>query len=87
MFYVLKLSIPLSSDIASKLRDIENGNHNDEKCEEFSKRYKDRFGQRSDCEFRSSKSKIQKLVRKIHVDADGSVTDIQFDTEESPSTR
>ena len=37
------------------------------------------FGQHlPDCEYKGNKSKIQKLIRKIHIDANGSVTDISF---------
>ena len=82
-----KWSILLSRKLSSYLQDIEKGFHNDEDCEEYCKRYKDRFGQKlPDCQFKGNKSKIQNLIRKVHVDANGSVNEIQFDiTENNPS--
>ena len=62
------------------LQDIEKGKHDNEKCEEYCQEYKDTFDQElPDCQFQGNKSKIQKLIRKIHVAADGNVTEVQFD--------
>ena len=32
-----------------------------------------------DCEYKGNKSKIQKLLRKVQIDANGIATEIQFD--------
>ena len=32
-----------------------------------------------DCEYKGNKSKIQKLIRKVQIDENGIVTEIQFD--------
>ena len=59
------------------LQDIEKGNHDDEACEEYCKKYKDRFGQElPDCQYKGNKSEIQKLIKKVHVDVKGNVTEI-----------
>ena len=59
------------------LQDIEKGNHDDKECEKYCNRYKDRFGQKlPDCQFKGDKSKIQKLIKKVHVDAKANVTEI-----------
>ena len=64
------------------LQDIEKGNHDDKKCEEYRKEYKDRFGQElPECQFKGNKSKIQNLVQKVQIDENGSVTEIQFENE------
>ena len=64
------------------LQDIEKGNHKDEACEEYCKKYKDRFGQElPECQFKGNKSKIQNLVQKVQIDENGSVTEIQFGNE------
>ena len=34
-----------------------------------------------DCEYKGNKSKIQKLIRKVQIDENGSVTEIQFGNE------
>ena len=61
------------------LQDIEKGNHDDKECEYYCNDYKERFGQElPDCQFKGNKSKIQNLLRKVHIDADGSVTEVQF---------
>ena len=59
---------------------MEKGNHDDKKCEEYCKRYKRGFGQElPDCQFKGNKSKIQNLIRKVIINADGSgVTEVQF---------
>ena len=63
---------------------MENGNHDDKKCEEYCKRYKRYFGQElPDCQFKGNKSKIQNLIRKVHIYADGRETEVQFVTETS----
>ena len=75
----------LHSSVFSKfLQDIEKGHHDDEGCEEYRKDYKKSFGRKlPDCEYRGKKSKIQKLIRKIHIDANGSVTEIQFNNKKN----
>ena len=53
-------------------------------CEEYRQRYKDTFGQElPDCQFKGNKCKIQNLIRKVKIDADGTVTDVQFDKKTS----
>ena len=38
------------------------------------------FGQElPDCQFKGNKSKIMNLIRKVKIDADGSVTEVQFE--------
>ena len=69
------------------LQDIEKGNHDDKKCEEYRKEYKDQFGQKlPKCKFKGNKSKIQNLLRKVLVDTDGSVTEVQFENKTSQET-
>ena len=54
------------------LQDIEKGNHDDEKCEEHCKRYERKFGQElPECQFKGNKSKIQNLLKKVHINGDG----------------
>ena len=56
------------------------GHHDNEKCEDYRKSYKEGFGQElPDCDYKGNQSKIQNLIRKIHIDANGSVTEFQFD--------
>ena len=75
MFCFLKWSILISSYLSSKLQEIEKGNHDDEACDNHCIRYKGRFGQElPDCQFKGNKSKIQELIQKVHINADGSVT-------------
>ena len=46
--------------------------------------FQEKFDQElPDCQFKGNKSKIQKLIKKVHVDANGSVTEIQFDIKEN----
>ena len=62
------------------LQDIEEGKHDDEECEKYCRKYKDRFDQElPDCQFKGNNSKIQSLLRKVKIDADGSVTEVKFD--------
>ena len=62
------------------MQDIEKGNHDDEACERYCRKYKDRFGQKlPDCQFKGNKSKIQNLIRKVKIDLDGNVTEVQFE--------
>ena len=76
----LKWRFLLSSELSKLLQDIGKGSHDNEKCELYYRRYKDSFGQElPDCQFKGNKSKIQSLIRKVHIDADGSVTEVQFD--------
>ena len=61
------------------LQDIEKGNHDDKTCEEYCGKYERKFGQElPDCQFKGNISKIQNLLRKVRIDADGSVTVVQF---------
>ena len=70
------------------LQDIEKGNHDDKECEKYCKWYKDQFGQKlPKCQFKGNKSKIQDLIRKVHIDSDGSVTEIQFVNKTSQGTK
>ena len=60
----------------SKLQNIEKGNHDDKECDKYCKDYKDKFGQElPDCQFKGNKSKIESLIRLLHIDADGKVTE------------
>ena len=62
------------------LQDIEKGNHDDEKCEKYCKKYKEEFDQElPDCEFKGNKSKIQNLLQKVQIGPDRSVTEVQFE--------
>ena len=66
------------------LQDIEKGKHDNEVCERYCQKYKDRFKQElPECEFKGNKSKIQKLIRKVHIDENGIVTEVQFDNKPS----
>jgi len=76
------------SRLLSKLQDIEEGNHDDEACEQYCKWYKDWFGQvLPDCQFKGNKSKIQNLLQKVHIEPDGSVTEVQYVKETSQGTK
>ena len=62
------------------LQDIEKGKHDDEECEEYHKDYKETFDKDlEDCEYKGNPSKIQNLIRKIKIDANGIETEIQFE--------
>ena len=64
------------------LHDIEKGNHNYGQCEHYCKKYKDVFSQElPECQFKGNKSKIQNLIQKVHINADRSVTEVQFRNE------
>ena len=79
---------PISSVISSKLQDIEKGIHDDKYCEDYCQEYKKEFGQElPDCQFKGNKSKIQNLIRKVHIDADGVETEVQFEGKTSMRTR
>ena len=59
------------------LQGSEKGNHDDKECEKYCKSYKDRFGQKlPDCQYKGNKAEIQKLIKKVHVDVKGNVTEI-----------
>ena len=74
-----KLFLFLSRPISNYLQDIEKGKHDDEKCEEYHREYREQFGKDlEDCEYKGNKSKIQNLMRKIKIDAAGNVTEVQF---------
>ena len=80
-FKVSKNDLPslLSSKLSRKLHDIEKGNHDDEACRKYFKKYQERIGQKlPECQFKGNKSKIQKLIRKVHIDENGIVTEVQF---------
>ena len=80
MFDKKNVHIFRSSRYLGQLQDIEKGNHDDKACEKYCNAYKDNFGQElPDCEFKGNKSKIQSLIRKVHIDADGSLTEVRFD--------
>ena len=69
----------MHSWIKDKLQIIEEGKHDYQNCAKYSKRYKSTFGQDLPyCQFIGNKSKIQKLMRKLHIDADGNATEVQF---------
>ena len=66
--------------MATNLQDIEKGHHDDKECEKYHQYYKMDFEQNlPDCEYKGNKSKIQKLIRKVQIDENGIVTEIQFD--------
>ena len=51
-------------------------------CEKHRKGYKGLGQEIPDCEYKGNKSKIQSLIRKVHIDAaniNGSVTEVPFD--------
>ena len=58
----------LSSSFSSKLQAIKEGIHDDKKCADYSKKYKEEFHQEvPDCEFKGKPFKIQSLIRKLYV--------------------
>ena len=66
------------------MQDIEQGNHDDEECENYHEKYEDHFEQElPDCEYEGNRSKIQKLLRKVQIDANGIATEIQFDNKKN----
>ena len=70
-------SLEISGVISKLLHNIEKGNHDDKWCEEYCKDYEDIFGQKlPDCQFKGNKAEIQKLIKKVHVDVKGNVTEI-----------
>ena len=80
LFSKMIYSCFLSRIIPRSLQDIEKGDHDDKKCKKYGADYKTKFGQElPDCQFTGNKSKIQKLIRKVYIDADGSVTEVQLD--------
>ena len=62
------------------MQNIEKGNHDDKECKEYRKKYIHRFDQELPCEYKGNNSKIQKLLRKVQIDQNGSVTEIQFES-------
>ena len=77
-----------SSKITKKLQDIKKGNHDDRACRRYCQRYKEDFGQElPDCQFKGNKSKLQDLIRKVHIDSDGSVNEVQFGNNISEGTK
>ena len=53
-------------------------------CETYCQRYNNIFGhEHPRCQFKGQKSQIQNLIRKVKVDADGSVTEVLFGEEMS----
>ena len=72
MLWFLRCFILPFSEVSSKLQDIEEGNHDDKECEEYCKRYTYWFGKElPNCQFKSNKSQIQNLIRKVKIDANG----------------
>ena len=70
----------LSSPLRTALEEISLGFHDDENCIDFELEYANEVGQELPvCQFKANKSKIQSLIRKVHVDANGSVKEVQFD--------
>ena len=70
--------------LSNILQDIEKGNHIDERCEEYRNYYEVKFGQKlPNCQFKGNQSQIRKLIKKVHVNANGSETEIQFDIKEN----
>ena len=64
------------------LQDIEKGRHDDKACKEYCKEHKNRFDQElPDCQFKGNKSKIKNLLRKLYIDSDGNVSEVQFSDE------
>ena len=64
------------SECSNLLHDIEEGKHDDEKCQLYCEKYQRIFGKALACEFKENMSKIQKLIRKVQVSVDGSVTEV-----------
>ena len=68
---LLKNDLPticISSYISNILQEIEKGNHNDNLCECYRNKYRNRYGQElPDCEYKGNKSKVRNLIRKVHV--------------------
>ena len=65
--------------LSDALQNIEKGKHRSKKCAEYCKEYKEEFGQElPPCKYKGSKSKIQNLIRKIHIDKTGIATEINF---------
>ena len=84
MFCFLKWYFLFSSQFSKLLQDIEKGKHDNEECEKYCQGYKDTFEQKlPDCEFKGNKLKIQQLIRKVHIDENGIVTEVQFDNKPS----
>ena len=80
VFCFIKWYHLLSSNISKALQNIEQGNHDDKVCEKYHNDCKCWIGQEQpDCEYKGNKFKIQKLIRKVHIDANGGLTKVQFD--------
>ena len=68
------------------MQDIHKGNHDDKGCDKYCNKYKDWLGQElPDCQFKGNKSEIRKLIRKVRIDANGSVDEVQSLDEEITS--
>ena len=53
-------------------------------CKDYYIKYLSDFGQEHpNCEYGYYPEKIQKLIRKVHIDENGSVTKIQFDNKKN----
>ena len=88
MFCFLILSFLHYRELLRYLQDIEKGKHNDKRCKEYCNEYKELFGQKlPKCQFKDNRSKIQNLIRKVHIDKDGSVTDVHFANKGTTSLR
>ena len=62
-----------SSECSSLLQDVQEGKHDDIKCQMYCEKYQRIFGKALACEFEGNKSQIQKLIRKVQVNADENV--------------
>ena len=57
-------------------------------CEEYCQKYKRDFAQElPDCQFKGNKSKIQDLIKKVHINAAGIETEFQFEGKTCLQTR
>jgi len=67
--HLVMVTTTAESPFSTKLQNIEKGIHDDEVCENHCKKYKKDFGQDlPHCEYKGNKSKIQKLIQKVHLD-------------------
>ena len=58
---------------------IEDGIHDDEECDKYCESFNRIYKVLPDCQFKRNKSKIQGLIKKVHIDADGTATEVLFD--------
>ena len=79
-----KMFFSFFSELSKLFQDIEKGIHNDKKCTKYYRDYKEKFHEfhqknLPNCQFKGNKFKIQNLIRKIKIDLDGNVTEVQFE--------